>query len=141
MGKGRIATLTRLGKPVVAGLALAYLATGFLDRPAPVHFEPDNPYAARQTAIAEPLAKLVVEKNILKLGSPLSVTKEEERAPEENPLAVLGRETPASGDAVSPEAAPEGASPSVAPAQDNATPAVRGEVDTVAVPPPDPAAP
>jgi len=135
VGKGRIATLIRLGKPVAAGLALAYLATGFLDRPAPVHFQPENPYAARQTAIAEPLAKLVVEKNILKLGSPLSVTKEEERAPEENPLAVLEHETPAAS-----AAAREGAAPAV-PAQDNATPAVRGEVDTVAVPPPDPAAP
>jgi len=141
VGKGRIATLIRLGKPIAAGLALAYLATGLVDRPAPVHFQPDNPYAARQTAIAEPPTKLVVEKNILKLGSPLSVTKEEERVPEENPLAVLEREASAPNAGV-PEAVPEGAPAADAAAQDNATPAeVRGEVAPAAVAPQEAAAP
>lgn len=118
MANGRKATLIRLLKPIVAGLALAYFATAFVDRPAPVHFQPKNPYAAKQETIVEPLADVVVDKNIMKLGSPLSVAPDEERPPE-NPLAGLegvseGREdnattVPVNGD-------------------EGAAPAVRGEV-------------
>ncbi|MBG0788879.1 MAG: hypothetical protein H0S80_00100 [Desulfovibrionaceae bacterium] len=68
-----IAGLVKFLKPVGAGLALAYLATGLLDGPAPVNFQPENPYTARQTEIMEPHASVVVKKNIMKLGSLLSV--------------------------------------------------------------------
>lgn len=88
MAAGRWATILRLLKPVVAGLALAYLVTSFVDKPAPVHFQPENPYAAVQSAIVEPQADMVTEKNIMKLGSPLSVNPDE-GFPDENPLAQL----------------------------------------------------
>ncbi|BCS89503.1 hypothetical protein [Pseudodesulfovibrio sediminis] len=65
--------LIRILKPVGAGLALAFLATALVDKPAPVHFQPENPYAAKQTEILEPQADLVIERNIMKLGSPFSV--------------------------------------------------------------------
>lgn len=73
MARGRVATIIRIGKPIIAGLALAYLATAFVDKPAPVHFQPENPYASKQAEIVEPQAELVMEKNVMKLGSPLSV--------------------------------------------------------------------
>ncbi|WP_419786709.1 hypothetical protein [Pseudodesulfovibrio sp.] len=133
MAKGRIATLIRLGKPVLAGLALAYFATGFVDRPAPVHFQPENPYAAQQTAIVESPVDLVVEKNILKLGSPLSVPAVE-RVPEENPLAALeGKASVPEDSTPSEEAVPLSANGTDM-GQDNATPAVRGEVDAATAP-------
>ncbi len=81
-------TLLRVLKPVVAGIGLAYLVTAFVDKPAPVHFQSGNPYAAKQEEIVEPQASLVVEKNIMKLGSPLSMTPDSE-AIENNPLAAL----------------------------------------------------
>jgi len=70
-------TFTRVMKPLLAGLALAYCATAFVDKPAPVNFQPENPYAAKQAEIVEPEISLVLEKNIMKLGSPLSVRKDE----------------------------------------------------------------
>jgi hypothetical protein len=89
--------LIRVLKPVVAGFALAYLVTAFVDRPAPVNFQPSNPYASGQSKIVEPQVELVVEKNIMKLGSPLSAIREK-GAPESNPLAVLeGRDNGAAG--------------------------------------------
>lgn len=69
------AGMLRFLKPVGAGLALAYLATALVDGPAPVNFRPENPYAAKQAEIVEPHASLVVEKNIMKLGSLLSVSE------------------------------------------------------------------
>lgn len=86
---GRKTTILRLLKPIVAGMALAYLLTAFVDKPAPVHFEPENPYASKQAEIVEPQTELVLEQNIMKLGSPLSV-RPESNVPEENPLAGLG---------------------------------------------------
>jgi len=87
MAAGRGATILRLLKPIIAGVALAYLVTAFVDKPAPVHFQPENPYAARQEEIVEPQATLVTEKNIMKLGSPLSVTPQDLTT--NNPLAPL----------------------------------------------------
>ncbi|MEF2230165.1 MAG: hypothetical protein V3571_04490 [Pseudodesulfovibrio sp.] len=143
MAEGRFATLLRLGKPVVAGLALAYMVTAFVDRPAPVHFQPENPFKAQQTAIVEPLVGLVVEKNVMKLGSPLSITPAP-AVPAENPLAVLEREErPAVVNDSANASVQRGSAqvpPLAAPGPGNATPSVRGEVDTVAVPLPDPAA-
>lgn len=146
MAEGRFATILRLGKPIMAGVALAYLATAFVDKPAPVHFQPDNPYAAQQSAIVEPETTLVTEKNIMKLGSPLSVLPDK-GVPETNPLAVLEEiESPAEAESVPPEAAPmadaegeaEGApgAPAKTPPSDDTAPAVRGEVDTVPIPAP-----
>lgn len=147
MSSGRSATILRLAKPIVAGLALAYLVTAFVDRPAPVNFQPENPYAAQQSAIVEPQVTLVVEKNIMKLGSPLSMTPEKS-VPEDNPLAALerigqdgaGNATEGAGAAVvAPGNATVPASPAL-PVTKGTTPAVRGEVDTVPVPTLDPAA-
>ena len=70
----------RVLKPVLAGIALAYVGTGFLDGPPPVNFQTEGRKPAKQTEIVEPQAELVIEKNILKLGSLLSV-KAEEAAP------------------------------------------------------------
>ncbi|OIQ50478.1 hypothetical protein BerOc1_02416 [Pseudodesulfovibrio hydrargyri] len=64
--------MIRVLKPVMAGMALAYLATGFVDGPPPVNFSPENPRTAKQTEIVEPQAELVIERNILKLGSLLT---------------------------------------------------------------------
>lgn len=65
--------MLRVLKPVLAGVALAYVVTGFLDGPPPVNFQPEDPYSAKQAEIVEPEAELVIEKNIMKLGSLLSV--------------------------------------------------------------------
>lgn len=114
MANGRRATLIRLLKPVVAGLALAYLVTSFVDKPAPVHFQPENPYAAKQETIVESQTDMVIEKNIMKLGSPLSVTPDE-GVVSKNPLAALETMSDdGEGNATH---------------SDNATPTVRGEVE------------
>ena len=160
MAEGRYATILRLGKPIVAGLALAYLVTAFVDKPAPVHFQPGNPYAAQQSAIVEPETALVAEKNIMKLGSPLSVLPDK-GVPDANPLAVLEEVVPpAEVNATAAEPAPVArgedaveAAPEATPAVPEATPAapavpaetavpgdavpaVRGEVDTILIPAP-----
>lgn len=85
---GRRSTLLRLLKPIVAGIAVAYVVTAYVDKPAPVHFQPENPYASKQAEIAEPITDMVVEQNIMKLGSPLSARPSEFK-PMENPLAGL----------------------------------------------------
>jgi hypothetical protein len=64
--------MIRVLKPVMAGMALAYLATGLVDGPPPVNFSPESPNTAKQTEILEPQAELVIERNILKLGSLLT---------------------------------------------------------------------
>lgn len=86
---GRRSALLRLFKPIVAGMALAYLLTAFVDRPSPVHFQPENPYASKQAEIVEPQTELVLEQNIMKLGSPLSV-RPDSGVPDDNPLLGLG---------------------------------------------------
>ena len=107
--------MIRVLKPIVAGLALAYLVTAFVDKPAPVHFQPENPYAAKQEEVAEPQADTVMDKNILKLGSPLSVAPEVSST---NPLAPLENMTdPVAANATSVEIG-----------QGNATSSIRGEV-------------
>jgi len=125
MASGRSATLLRLVKPIVAGLALAYLVTAFVDKPAPVHFQPENPYAAKQEEILEPQTDMVVEKNIMKLGSPLSVTPDE-GVPTDNPLAALENMDTES------EANATVSSSGVA---DNATQVIRGDVEEIVVEP------
>ena len=73
MEQGRRSPLVRVLKPIVAGMALAYFLTAFLDRPEPVHFQPDNPYASKQQLATKPLEDVVTDANIMKLGSPLSL--------------------------------------------------------------------
>jgi len=67
--------IMKILKPIGVGLALAYLATALVDGPAPVNFQPENPYSAKQAEIVEPQAAVVIEKNIMKLGSLLSVSE------------------------------------------------------------------
>ncbi|MBI9080405.1 MAG: hypothetical protein JEY79_11775 [Pseudodesulfovibrio sp.] len=124
MASGRRATILRILKPFVAGLALAYFVTAFVDKPAPVHFQPENPYAARQADIVEPQAKMVMEKNIMKLGSPLSVQPNDvvevdgaESVLETTEPDAIGTDSIA-GDTVS----------------DNATSSVKGEVEELVEP-------
>jgi len=69
----RRSPLIRVLKPIVAGMALAFFVTAFLDRPAPVHFQPENPYAPKQSEVARPQTDQVMDTNVLRLGSPLSV--------------------------------------------------------------------
>lgn len=77
MGFGTFSGFIRVLKPVAAGVALAYLVTAFLDGPPPVNFQTEGRKPAKQTEIVEPQAELVIEKNIMKLGSLLSVKAEE----------------------------------------------------------------
>jgi hypothetical protein len=77
-------------KPVMAGVALAYLATGLVDGPPPVNFSPESPHTAKQTEIVEPQAELVIERNILKLGSLLTFQAE-------NPALVRQQASPNEG--------------------------------------------
>lgn len=97
---GTWTTLIKILKPVFAGLGIAYVVTAFVDRPEPVHFQIENPFAAEQTAIVEPYKDVVEEKNIMKLGSPLSAVATE-TVPATNPLAPLspGEESATAGPA------------------------------------------
>lgn len=92
MAASRRSTIIRILKPIIAGVALAYLVTAFVDKPASVHFQPENPYASKQGEIVESQSDMVIEKNIMKLGSPLSMTPEE-GVPTDNPLAPLATMT------------------------------------------------
>lgn len=88
---GVVSTSVRLIKPIVAGMALAFLVTAFVDTPAPVHFQQDDPLAAQQTAIVTSPAEMVVEMNVMKLGSPFTAPQEKKI---DNPLERLA-DTPA----------------------------------------------
>ena len=68
--------LIRVLKPVAAGVALAYMVTGFVDGPPPVNFSPESPNSAKQTEIVEPQAELVIERNVMKLGSLLTFQRD-----------------------------------------------------------------
>ncbi|HKI82673.1 MAG TPA: hypothetical protein VKA04_13570 [Pseudodesulfovibrio sp.] len=82
--------MVRVLKPVMAGMALAYLVTGLVDGPPPVNFSPESPHTAKQTEIVEPQAELVIERNILKLGSLLTFQAE-------NPALVRQQALPNEG--------------------------------------------
>ncbi|AMK12838.1 MAG: hypothetical protein AB7E51_17290 [Pseudodesulfovibrio sp.] len=64
--------ILRVVKPVAAGMGLAFLATAWVDGPPAVNFTPESPYSAKQAEIVESQAELVIERNIMKLGSLLS---------------------------------------------------------------------
>lgn len=66
-------SIIRILKPIVTGIALAYWLTAFMDKPMPVHFLSENPYAAKQEEVVKSQESQIIEKNIMKLGSPLSV--------------------------------------------------------------------
>lgn len=119
MATGRRATIIRVLKPIVAGIALAYLVTAFVDKPAAVHFQLENPYAAKQEEIVEPQTSMVSEKNVMKLGSPLTVRPEVD-VPTNNPLAPLEE----MGDDSDVNSTASAEADNV-----NATPAVRGGVE------------
>ncbi|GEM_PF-1208377 len=55
------------------GLSLAYLATGFVDKPSPIHFEPEDATLATQSMVVESDVQVVQRKNVFKLGDPLSI--------------------------------------------------------------------
>lgn len=65
--------ILRVVKPMAAGLGLAFLATAWLDGPPPVNFSPESPHSAKQAEIVESQAELVIERNVMKLGSLLSL--------------------------------------------------------------------
>lgn len=81
-------TLIRLLKPIVLGVGLAYLVTAFVDKPTPVIFQPENPYASEQQKIVEPQLDVVMQKNVMKLGSPFSVSPDK-GVDSSNPLSAL----------------------------------------------------
>jgi hypothetical protein len=117
-------TMLKVLKPLAAGLALAYLVTAFVDKPAPVHFQPDNPYASKQAEIIEPQTKMVMEKNIMKLGSPLSVPPDkivESEAPVKMVEGAVAN-GPSEQGVVADNATDTGA--------DNATSSVKGAVES-----------
>lgn len=57
----------------LAGVAAAYLVTGFWDRPRPIHFSSGNEKSTPQSAARENDQQLVLRKNIFKLGDPLTI--------------------------------------------------------------------
>jgi len=65
--------LMRVLKPVLAGVGLAYMVTALVDGPLPVNFQSEEAGHAKQMEIVEPRAEVVIEKNIMKLGSLLSI--------------------------------------------------------------------
>lgn len=106
------ANVIKILKPIGAGLALAFLVTAFVDKPAPVHFQPENPYAAKQAEIVGSQAGVVIERNIMKLGSLLSVSEGDIVIPEHAaaPVAAPAPEQPVAQPA---ESTPEGTGPEV----------------------------
>ncbi|KAB1440779.1 hypothetical protein [Pseudodesulfovibrio senegalensis] len=65
-------TGTGFGRLFLLGLALAYAATGFVDKPAPIHFRTDTS-APSQSIARESDAQAVLRMNVFKLGDPLSM--------------------------------------------------------------------
>lgn len=115
-------TFIRFVKPLLAGIALAYLVTGFVDRPAPVQFQPRGSSISAQTRIVEPQLELVMQKNIMKLGSPLTAIRDR-GAFEENPLSRLeARPMPEANTNANATAAPAPL-PEAGPEQTNSNPA------------------
>lgn len=64
-------TLPRLALPAAVGLGLAYLATGFVPRPAPSLRPPEDLRAVGQGYAEESPVRTILERNVLKLESPL----------------------------------------------------------------------
>ena len=62
----------RLLKPVVAGLGLAFFATAFLDKPAPVFRGEEIAIASGEAAGVARESRIIAQSNVMKLGSPLS---------------------------------------------------------------------
>lgn len=63
---------TGFGRLFLLGLALAYVATSFADRPAPIHFRADMS-APSQSIARESDSRSVLRTNVFKLGNPLSM--------------------------------------------------------------------
>ncbi|MBN2141639.1 MAG: hypothetical protein PHV85_06165 [Desulfovibrionaceae bacterium] len=68
------AMLSRAAWPLALGLGAAFLVTGFFDRPEEVHLQAGGEAlnARPLTVDGEPPERIILEKNILKLGSSLS---------------------------------------------------------------------
>ncbi len=64
-------TLPRLALPAAIGLGLAYLATGFVPRPAPNLRPPEELRARGQGYAEESPVRTILERNVLNLESPL----------------------------------------------------------------------
>lgn len=108
-------------RPLLLGLGLAYMLTGLLDRPTPVRIDSEK-NAAAKTVMAEPKDRLVLEKNIFKLGTALSLQLLDPELDAANSDPVLGLWNSAT---VFDSSAPQ---PGSAPAQ-NGTWVVRATVD------------
>ncbi|MBU1594103.1 MAG: hypothetical protein KKA55_01040, partial [Proteobacteria bacterium] len=64
-------TLPRLALPGAIGLGLAYLATGFVPRPEPVLRPPEELRAGGQGYAEESPVRTILERNVLRLETPL----------------------------------------------------------------------
>lgn len=60
--------------PFLVGVGLAYFLTGLVDGPPQVHFQQNNPFASTQAEVVESSVHAVLRQNILKLGTPLSLS-------------------------------------------------------------------
>ncbi len=63
---------TGFGRLFLLGLALAYLATGLVDKPAPIRFR-ERAAVSGQGSARETDGQAVLRMNIFKLGDPLSM--------------------------------------------------------------------
>ncbi len=90
-------TLPRLVLPAAIGLGLAYLATGFVPRPAPTLRPPEELCAGGQGYGEESPVRTILERNVLKLESPLFIPlgQSPASAPEPAPVAKAAAPTPA----------------------------------------------
>lgn len=68
----RIPRLAAILRPLTFGVALAYALTGFVDLPAPVRLGSEG-VATAQGVVGGDDALLVAQRNVFRLGSPLSI--------------------------------------------------------------------
>ena len=80
--------MLRLFKPIAAGLGLAFFVTAFLDAPPPISLVEEVSSVLEQGVISEPQSSMVSERNVMKLGSPLSAAGGNDET-ELNPLAPI----------------------------------------------------
>lgn len=88
-------TLPKLALPAAIGLGIAYLATSFVPRPAPFLRPPEELRAQGQAYGEESPVRIILERNVLKLESPLFYPLGQQPAPIAPPPAVTPAPAPA----------------------------------------------